>query len=55
MANPLIGHVPKDETLKGFGERILVIKSFLVFDVIRGRTIEIHRVVHGSRNLDDII
>ena len=55
MANPLIGHVPKDETLKGYGYRILVIESYLVFYVIRGRTIEIHRVVHGSKNLDDII
>jgi toxin ParE1/3/4 len=55
MAHPLIGHVPKDETLKGYGYRILIIESYLVFYIIRGRTIEIHRVVHGSRNLDDII
>lgn len=46
-AHRLIGHVPKDETLKGCGYRILVIESYLVFYVIRGRTIEIHRVVHG--------
>jgi hypothetical protein len=54
-AHPLIGHVPKDETLKGYGYRILVIESYLVFYVIRGRTIEIHQFVHGFRNLDDII
>jgi hypothetical protein len=54
-AHPLIGHVPKDETLKGYGYRILVIESYLLFYVIRVQTIELHRVVHSSRNLDDII
>jgi hypothetical protein len=54
-AHPLIGHVLKDETLKVYNYPILVIESYLVFYVIRGRTTEIHRVVHGSRNLDDII
>ncbi|MBI4621451.1 MAG: type II toxin-antitoxin system RelE/ParE family toxin [Desulfobacterales bacterium] len=52
--HPLPGYVPRDEKLKNSGCRILVIESYLVFYVIRGRTVEIHRVVHGSRNLDDI-
>jgi hypothetical protein len=33
----------------------LFIESYLVFYVIRGRTIEIHRIVYGSRHLGDII
>ena len=53
--HPLLGHVPRDENLKNSGYLILVIESYLVFYMIRGRTVEIHRVVHGSRNLDDII
>lgn len=53
--HPLIGHTPRDETLKNSGYRVLVIESYLVFYIIRGRTVEIHRVIHGSRNLDDII
>ena len=53
--HPLLGHVPRDEKLKNSGYRILVIESYLVFYIIRSRTVEIHRVVHGSRNLDDII
>jgi len=53
--HPFLGHVPRDEKLKNSGYRILVIESYLVFYMIRGRTIEIHRVVHGSRNLDDIL
>jgi len=53
--HPFLGHAPRDEKLKSSGYRILVIESYLVFYIIRGKTIEIHRVVHGSRNLDDIL
>jgi toxin ParE1/3/4 len=53
--HPLIDHAPRDETLKNSGYRVLVVESYLVFYVIRGRLVEIHRVIHGSRNLDDII
>ena len=41
--------------LKNSGYRILVIESYLVFYIVRGKTVEIHRIVHGSRNLEDII
>lgn len=37
------------------GYRVLVIETYLVFYVVRGKTVEIHRVVHGSRNLEDIV
>ena len=36
-------------------EELIIETSYLVFYVIRGKTIEIHRVIHGSRNLDDMI
>jgi toxin ParE1/3/4 len=54
-ANPLLGRVPKHEKIARYGYRVLVIESFLVFYVIRGRAIEIHRVIHGSRHLDDSV
>jgi plasmid stabilization system protein ParE len=54
-ANPHLGRVPKHEKLSQYGYRILVIESYLAFYVIRGRTIEIHRVIHGSRHLDDFV
>ena len=54
-ALPCLGHIPKDDKLKIFGYRILVIESYLVFYIVRGKTVEIHRIVHGSRNLDDIV
>ena len=53
--HPFLGHTPCDEKLKNSGYRILVIESYLVFYMFRNKTVEIHRVVHGSRNLDDMI
>ncbi len=54
-SNPRIGRVPRQEDLKRLGYHIMVIDSYLVFYIIRGSTVEIHRVLHGSRNLDDIL
>jgi len=52
--HPFLGHVPKHEKLQTFGYRVLVIESYLVFYIVQGQIIEIHRVIHGSRHLDDI-
>lgn len=51
----LLGRIPRDEKLKDFGYRVIIIESYLVFYIVRDKTIEIHRVIHGSRNLSDII
>jgi len=53
--HPQLGRVPRHPKLREFGYRVLVVESYLVFYVIRERTIEVHRVIHGSRNLDDLI
>jgi len=55
QTHPFLGRIPRDDKLKNAGYRVLVIESYLAFYIVRGRTVEIHRVVHGSRNLDDII
>lgn len=54
-AHPLLGRIPRDEKLKNSGYRILVVESYLVFYVVHAKRVEIHRVVHGSRHLEDII
>jgi len=54
-ANPRLGRVPKHEKLAQYGYRVLIIEAYLAFYVIRGGAVEIHRVVHGSRHLDDIV
>ena len=53
--HPFLGRIPREDDLKNSGYRILVIESYLVFYVVRAKTIEIHRVVQGSRNLDNIL
>jgi len=53
--HPLLGRIPRHPKLKEYGYRVLIIESYLVFYVVHGQTVEIHRVVHGSRNLDYLI
>ena len=53
--HPFLGRVPRDEKLKNTGYRVLIVESYLVFYVVRGKTVEIHRILHGSRNLEDIV
>lgn len=53
--HPFLGRIPRDEKLKEFGYRVLIIESYLIFYMVRDKTVEIHRVIHGSRNLDNII
>ena len=47
--NPEIGMVPKDERLKKLRYRILVVGKYLVFYVVKGKTVQIRRVIHGAR------
>ena len=53
--HPHLGRPPRHPKLAEFGYRVLTIESYLVFYIIRGKTIEIHRVIHGSRRLDEIV
>jgi toxin ParE1/3/4 len=53
--SPKLGRIPRHPRLKEYGYRVLILDSYLIFYVIRGQIIEIHRVIHGSRNLDHLI
>lgn len=53
--HPSIGRMPRDEKLKIAGYRVLIIESYLVFYMVRDKTVEIHRIIHGSRYLDNIL
>jgi addiction module RelE/StbE family toxin len=53
--HPELGRVPRHPKLREYGYRVLIVESYLIFYIIRGQTIGIHRVVHGSRNLDHLI
>ena len=47
--NPELGVVPKDERLKKLGYRALVVGKYLIFYVVKGKTVQIRRVIHGAR------
>src|SRR5437870_9318120 len=53
--SPVLGRIPRHPRLREYGYRVLIVQSYLVFYMIHGNTIEIHRVVHGSRNLNQLI
>jgi toxin ParE1/3/4 len=53
--HPRLGRIPRHPKLQASGYRVLMMESYLAFYVIRGRMVEIHRVIHGSRHLDDIV
>ncbi|MFZ4619500.1 MAG: type II toxin-antitoxin system RelE/ParE family toxin [Bacteroidota bacterium] len=50
-----LGRTPRNAKLREYGYRVLILDSYLVFYVIHERTIQIHRIVHASRNLDHLI
>jgi toxin ParE1/3/4 len=54
-SNPFIGMVPKDGRLKKLGDRILVVDKYLVFYVVKSKTVQIRRVIHGARQYEFLI
>jgi toxin ParE1/3/4 len=53
--HPLLGKEPRMERLRRLGYRVLILESHLIFYVVHGRTVTVHRVLHGSRQLEDIL
>ncbi|CAB1065153.1 hypothetical protein D1BOALGB6SA_9950 [Olavius sp. associated proteobacterium Delta 1] len=47
--NPEIGVIPRDDRLKKLGYRMLIIDRYLVFYVVKTKTIQFRRVIHGAR------
>jgi toxin ParE1/3/4 len=47
--NPEFGVVPKDDRLKRMGYRVLIVRKYLVFYVVKSESIQIRRVLHGAR------
>jgi addiction module RelE/StbE family toxin len=53
--NPELGVTPKDDRLKNLGYRVLIVQKYLVFYVVKGRTIQIRRVLHGARRYEFLL
>jgi len=52
---PHMGVVPRLAKLREAGYRVLIISDYLAFYKVRGKTVQIYRVLHGSRRLEEII
>jgi plasmid stabilization system protein ParE len=46
---PELGVVPKDDRLKKLGYRVLIIRKYLVFYIVKNEPIQIRRILHGAR------
>ena len=50
VSSPYLGRVPNDVRLKNKGYRMLVVEKYLVFYIVKKKTIQIRRIIHGARN-----
>lgn len=48
--NPQLGRVPDEEELTRLGYRYLVVANYLIFYTMEGKTIYVHRILHGARD-----
>ena len=48
--HPLLGRIPKEEELARLGYRYLVVENYLTFYKIEGKTVYVHRILHGARD-----
>jgi toxin ParE1/3/4 len=54
-SNPHLGGVPKEDSLALIGYRYLVLDNYLIFYLLEGQTIYIHRVAHGARDYEHLL
>ena len=53
--HPRLGRVPRNAALQNAGYRVLALESYLVFSRVRLKSVAVHRVVHGSPDLDHLL
>ena len=53
--NPHLGRIPRDEEIKNLGYRYIIVQNYIIFYTIEGRTVLIHRIIHGARNYKSLI
>lgn len=52
---PFLGRVPNDERLAAMAYRVLVVENYLIFYKITGKTVLVHRILHGARDLQTLL
>lgn len=52
---PYLGKIPQDVHLAQLEYRVLVVGDYLLFYKIKGRTILVHRILHGARDVPSLL
>lgn len=52
---PYLGRLTTDERLIHFQYRVLVVRDYLIFYQIRDSTVFVYRIIHGARDLLDLL
>ena len=52
---PRSGSLPKDDRLRRLGYRVVPVREYLAFYVVRGRTVQIRRIIHGRRRYEFLL
>lgn len=53
--NPMLGRIPRDEEIRNLGYRYIIVQNYIIFYTVEGRTILIHRILHGARNYKTLL
>ena len=53
-ASPFSHHIPKDETLKAEGYRIIPIRNYYMFYKVVDDTVQIHRVLYSKMDFSKL-
>ncbi len=54
-SHPYLGRIPSDQQLADLGYRVLVVENYLMFYEVKGRTVLIHRIIHGARDIPGLL
>ena len=53
--HPFLGRTPTDQKLSTMGYRVIIVEDYLIFYTIRSRSILVHRIIHGARDLKGLL
>jgi toxin ParE1/3/4 len=53
--NPNLGRIPREEEIRNLGYKYLIVQNYLIFYTIKGKTIFVHRTLHGARNYKTLL
>ena len=53
--NPKLGRIPRDEEIRNLGYRYIIVQNYIIFYTIEGKSILVHRILHGARNYKTLL